>query len=73
MAPGVAPPSTSIVTCTSRAPEDCAVYRRELIPPGVTLNGPCVIEEYGSTTVLFAGDSLSVAKTGEMIIKVGQQ
>ena len=56
-----------------RKAEDCPVYDRERLVPGVSVEGPCVIEEYASTTVLFAGDSLTVAPTGEMIIKVGQQ
>ena len=55
-----------------RTPSVCPVYRRELIAPGTLVKGPCVIEEYASTTVLFEGDSLTVADTGEMIIKVGQ-
>jgi N-methylhydantoinase A len=57
----------------SRTPVDCAVYRRERIQPGILIKGPCVIEEYGTTTVLFAADSLTVAGTGELIIKVGDQ
>ena len=56
-----------------RRPSVCPVYQRDLIAPGQIIKGPCVIEEYASTTVLFAGDSLTVAPTGEMIIKVGQQ
>ena len=51
---------------------DCAIYRRELLVPGASVHGPCVVEEYASTTVLFAGDVMTVAPTGEMIIKVGR-
>ena len=54
-----------------RTPVECAVYRRERLAPGVTIAGPCVIEEYASTTVLFEGDSLTLADTGELIISVG--
>ena len=32
--------------------------------------GPAVVEEYASTTVLFAGDRLRVADTGELIVTV---
>lgn len=53
-------------------PTDCAVYRRDRLKPGVAIDGPCVIEEYASTTVLFAGDTVTMAPTGELIIKVGQ-
>jgi len=54
-------------------PIECAVYRRERLSAGAEVRGPCVIEEYASTTVLFEGDVMTVAATGEMIIQVGQQ
>jgi N-methylhydantoinase A len=50
----------------------CAVYRRELLAPGTEIDGPAVVEEYASTTVLFAGDRLRVADTGELIVTVGR-
>jgi N-methylhydantoinase A len=49
---------------------DCAVYRRDLLRPGFEIDGPAVVEEYASTTVLFDGDKLRVAATGELIIEV---
>jgi N-methylhydantoinase A len=48
----------------------CAVYRREKLTPAVEIEGPAVIEEYASTTVLFPGDKLRVADTGELIVTV---
>lgn len=54
----------------SGSPLDCAVYQRDLLVPGEEISGPCVVEEYASTTVLFAGDRLRVAETGELIIEV---
>jgi N-methylhydantoinase A len=48
----------------------CAVYRRERLTPAAVIEGPAVIEEYASTTVLFPGDTLRVADTGELIIEV---
>ena len=50
---------------------ECAVYQRERLAPGVTIAGPCIIEEYASTTVLFESDSFVLAETGELIITVG--
>jgi N-methylhydantoinase A len=50
----------------------CAVYRRELLAPGVAIDGPAVVEEYASTTVLFAGDRLRVADTGELVVTIGR-
>ena len=49
---------------------ECAIYRRERLAPGVRVVGPCVIEEYASTTVLFDGDTAEAADTGELIIDV---
>jgi N-methylhydantoinase A len=51
-------------------PTGCAVYRREKLTPAVAIEGPAVIEEYASTTVLFPGDKLRVAETGELIVTV---
>jgi N-methylhydantoinase A len=53
-------------------PTDCAVYRRDYLAAGARVAGPCVIEEYASTTVLLPGDVMTVAATGEMIIQVGR-
>ena len=36
----------------------------------MTIEGPAVVEEYASTTVLFPGDRLTVAETGELLITV---
>ena len=52
-------------------PVHAAVYQRMLLTPGGRVSGPAVIEEYGSTTVLFEGDTATVADTGEIIIAVG--
>jgi N-methylhydantoinase A len=47
------------------------VYRRVDLGPDVKLQGPALIQERGTTTVLFEGDSLKMAPSGEMIITVG--
>jgi N-methylhydantoinase A len=49
---------------------DCPVYDRQRLGAGQEIVGPCVVEEYASTTVLFDGDRLRVAQTGELIIEV---
>ena len=38
---------------------------------GAKFSGPALVQEHGTTTVMFAGDECSVASTGELIIKVG--
>jgi N-methylhydantoinase A len=50
---------------------DCPVYTRDTLPAGFEIPGPALIEEYGSTTVLFAGDHAKIADTGEIIVRVG--
>jgi N-methylhydantoinase A len=51
---------------------DCPVYKRDELPPGATFPGPALVSEYGSTTVVFPGDHLAVAGTGELVISVGR-
>ncbi len=50
---------------------DCPVYDREKLKPGDKFEGPALVSEYASTTVIFPGDKLAVADTGELIITVG--
>jgi N-methylhydantoinase A len=54
---------------TSR-PVSCPVYRREDLRAGARIPGPALVREHGTTTVLFKGDALVVAKTGELVISV---
>jgi N-methylhydantoinase A len=49
---------------------ECPVYSRDDLPPGAEFTGPALVSEYGSTTVLFPGDDLSVAGTGELVISL---
>jgi N-methylhydantoinase A len=51
-------------------PIDCAVYHRESLPAGASIQGPALIQEYASTTVMFEGDRANVAATGELVIAV---
>jgi N-methylhydantoinase A len=54
-----------------RKPVSCPVYQRRELGAGVRLKGPALIEEHGTTTVLFAADRCVVAPSGELIIDVG--
>jgi N-methylhydantoinase A len=49
----------------------CPVYQRETLGAGIKIAGPALIQEHGTTTVLFAQDALTVAPSGELIITVG--
>jgi N-methylhydantoinase A len=47
------------------------VYRRPELGAGAEIAGPALIQEHGTTTVLFEHDTLKIADSGELIIKVG--
>jgi N-methylhydantoinase A len=49
----------------------CPIYQRSDLGAGARIAGPALIEEHGTTTVLFKGDVCRVAPSGEMIIDVG--
>jgi N-methylhydantoinase A len=72
-AKGRAEPIGARGVCLERADRivDCPVYSRETLPAGATIANPALIEEYGSTTVLFGGDHATVSETGEIIVQVG--
>lgn len=48
---------------------DCPIYRRENISPGNVVNGPAVIEEYGSTIVVAARWTVIADKYGNLIME----
>jgi len=52
-------------------PVDCPVYVRAELGAGATVTGPALVQEHGTTTVLFAADRLTVAPSGELVIAVG--
>ncbi len=54
----------------SGGPVQCPVYRRDDLPARAVIAGPALVSEYGSTTVIFPGDNLSVTATGELVIAV---
>jgi len=49
------------------------VYRRADLPPGAKLDGPAIIEEPASTTVVLPNDHVEVARTGELVIEMAQE
>ncbi len=55
----------------SRKPVSCPVYQRGALGAGARIKGPALIEEHGTTTVLFAQDRCTVAPSGELTIDVG--
>ncbi|HLH69793.1 MAG TPA: hydantoinase/oxoprolinase family protein [Candidatus Dormibacteraeota bacterium] len=51
-------------------PVRCPIYDRDLLTPEVEIEGPAIIQEYASTTVLFPGDVARAAETGEIIVSI---
>jgi N-methylhydantoinase A len=54
------------------APLDTAVYDRQSLEPGFKAAGPALIEEYGSTTLIWPGDSFEIGRLREIIIRCGR-
>jgi N-methylhydantoinase A len=48
---------------------ETAVYERAALPPGCRIEGPAVIEEFGSTTVVFPGQFVEVDSHGILIVR----
>jgi N-methylhydantoinase A len=44
------------------------IFDRDALPPGFTGAGPAVIEEYGSTTLVWPGDKFAIGTLGEIRI-----
>ncbi len=52
---------------------DAPVYDRAVLPPSFHLEGPAVIEEFGSTTVVFPDQVLAVDDHGILVIRRARQ
>ena len=55
----------------AKKPVRCPVYQRDALKAGTRIVGPAIVQELGTTTVLFRGDGCKVTPSGELIIKVG--
>jgi N-methylhydantoinase A len=55
----------------TKKPVDCPVYQRDQLFAGARIAGPALIQEHGTTTVLFKGDDCVMAPSGELMITVG--
>ena len=65
------PPRRPVYFDDPDTPVDCPVYNRAELQSGQKFTGPALIQEYASTTVMFAGDDCQVTETGELIITLG--
>jgi N-methylhydantoinase A len=48
---------------------DTPIYRRELLSVGDAIDGPAIVEEFGSTTVVFPGQCARVDKFGNLLLE----
>ncbi|HEY4774652.1 MAG TPA: hydantoinase/oxoprolinase family protein [Xanthobacteraceae bacterium] len=70
-----APPAPArqrpVYLADAHAPVLCPVYERAALSAGATIHGPALIQEHGTTSVLFERDVCRVAESGELLIAVG--
>jgi N-methylhydantoinase A len=70
---GAAPPEPATrrpVWFAVEAADDTPVYDRAALVPGQTFDGPAIVEQFDSTTILHPGDRLRVDGAGNLIITV---
>ena len=51
---------------------DTPIYDRAMLPPDFRLEGPAVVEEFGSTTVVFPHQHLGVDPHGILVVRPAQ-
>jgi N-methylhydantoinase A len=52
---------------------EAPVWKREMLPVGFVIAGPAIVEEYGSTTLIGAGDVATIGRFGEIDIAVSSE
>jgi N-methylhydantoinase A len=52
---------------------DAEIYHRDALEPGFGAGGPAVIEEYGSTTLVWPGDRFEIGELHEIRIQCAQK
>lgn len=50
---------------------DTVIYDREKMSPGMTVEGPAIIEEISTSTVIYPGMKASIDKFGNIVIETG--
>jgi N-methylhydantoinase A len=65
-------PTRPIVFPGQQSPLSTKVFARRRLPFGFAANGPAVIEEYGSTTLIGPDDLFSIGELGEIRISLGR-
>jgi N-methylhydantoinase A len=62
-----------VVFARNSAPLDVAIVERDELRVGDEIEGPAIVEEYASTTVLWRGDVGRRSETGELLVTVGAE
>jgi N-methylhydantoinase A len=68
-----ATPEARAVWFDASGPVTCAVVRRASLVSGAELDGPLVIEEPDSTTLVHPGDTVLVDGSGALVLSIGSQ
>jgi N-methylhydantoinase A len=68
--PSVPPSLRPVYFSPAQGWQPTQVYQRKDLLWGNEIQGPALVEEYASTTVIFPGDRLSVDRLGNLIIEV---
>jgi N-methylhydantoinase A len=61
----------SVYLDDSGEPVSCSVYDRAGLLAGNTIEGPAIVEEAASTTIISSGDRLTVNDLGHLVIELG--
>lgn len=69
---GRAPESRAVYFGGAGGMQETAIYDRNALDHGFKATGPAVIEEYGSTTVVWPGDRFEMGPMGEIRIFCGE-
>jgi N-methylhydantoinase A len=64
-------PTSRLVHFRSHDDLPTAIYRRYGLPAGARLEGPCILEEIGSTTLIEPGMAVEVLPDGQLLIETG--
>jgi len=56
-------------TVTFDEPVDTRIYQRDRLQPGDCVSGPAIVQEFGSTTVVFPGLDMSVDPYGNLLLR----
>jgi N-methylhydantoinase A len=68
--PAEAPSKRPVFFSKAQGWQETSVFQRDTLRTGNVIEGPALVEEYASTTVVFPGDRLTVDRFGNLIIEV---